>query len=1391
MASPYVGLTALPNGVDTTRRTGRVAVLITPRTDQSSFQASPFANWTERLRNSANASGEIEFQLTVDKTSVPVAATLRLEPALWPILFSHIRTAGRRAAEIKHPEFRSAGLPKAAMIQQAQLQDIMLATIESLSRRDAEVLGAQGRAEEEVIAKTFQAYSKAYNLYMSPKDSDSSWLEQERLECVLRSAVDSPKVGQAIKRDLARLGAELDRGDRLNAAAISGLLELHGVIHSAPNATEAEAAAMGRNQKLSPSVIRQSLVRMSLRFDARNAGDVHTRANEMEDDFDRALTRVTQHPALLAALGLVLDVDIPLSHLLGDGTLIPGTGAIAGVPIEPRITRYAYRVAGSHPRFVARGQATPSGPGVIWGMLNLHSDAFTLDSADRAGAHLKLVHEGESAARRVAHGARIEDSDRRSDEMSGRVPAGRSSGITLLWSERDEHLASSYLSSRAIVASENSRAATPLRLPVRAVEDELYAEHITAGYRVDVWDNYCKRWTSLCGRVGSFEFLNSEGSPIEYPDSFGNRQTRWVPTHPLDVRRLEGVVRQGVVRPKDGGGDLIEVSEIVFRWDNWSLTTPFVERPVEIQNEKANTDIRLRLRGLFQVPEGSLTPLRYGVRYRFRCRAVDAAGNSLSLNDCDDATDPVIPAIHNPAFLYSRHEPVAAPVVALAKALDPVKSPGKQLNRMVVRRGFSEVAQRWLVAPRVAQKTAEIHGRFDDDGLLPGGLKGFRLQSDGSLLTVAAVQHVDPVPSDQPELNNPIMAFDQFHRSSEKCGYYPDPFALSATIDVVDDQGTMLQRQERHRFYPRRESWPNAVPFMIEVIKGDYSMLRDQPVTWRWRDRVLSGFDIYRVLEIVVRPHAAVVLRVRSAFEETDIGKRYLEWMSLWRVLQTTAVSDRVLKHALRGGVPLINPTTEINIIHAVATPPLPALSLRTANRAAENVTCAHLTGEVSLRDPGAALLRHAAAGFTLEATWSEWIDDIGDPAPRRVSHAAQVIEGRISESHQTEHVEIDARHEFDDTRHRMVDYRTTIVSRHQEYYPASKSRRFSSSSEPTHRKIDSSKRPDPPVVSYIVPTFQWDTHEHGKSQSETVLTRKGGGLRIYIERPWYSSGDGELLGVVLLPDEVRKSPSVLDRFTAALNGTNLSCVEGFMDENVTIWGADPIWSGGDINDQPYLANFKSGRPPINNLLLPELSSAGRNSAGGLPVTVLPYEVRYDRDRRLWFADIDMDPTTAYNPFVRFALVRLQPNSLSGEELSRVTRADFAQLVPDRVVTVTRRSPGLLRVTVEGTTYRHSAHSSTGTVMKVVVEEQRRVALGPTWHVAENDKGIPVEAEILPTALRAGVAKWTADLQVNHRFLRRYRVTVREYEQHLADKGTSLIETVPVERLVYAGMIVL
>jgi hypothetical protein len=73
---------------------------------------------------------------------------------------------------------------------------------------------------------------------------------------------------------------------------------------------------------------------------------------------------------------------------------------------------------------------------------------------------------------------------------------------------------------------------------------------------------------------------------------------------------------------------------------------------------------------------------------------------------------------------------------------------------------------------------------------------------------------------------------------------------------------------------------------------------------------------------------------------------------------------------------------------------------------------------------------------------------------------------------------------------------------------------------------VPSSARPVAPKVLYAIPTFGWE----GPSESGGTLTsiRRGNGLRIYLERSWWSSGEGELLGVLTWPlAESRAQPDL------------------------------------------------------------------------------------------------------------------------------------------------------------------------------------------------------------------------------------------------------------------------
>ena len=101
-------------------------------------------------------------------------------------------------------------------------------------------------------------------------------------------------------------------------------------------------------------------------------------------------------------------------------------------------------------------------------------------------------------------------------------------------------------------------------------------------------------------------------------------------------------------------------------------------------------------------------------------------------------------------------------------------------------------------------------------------------------------------------------------------------------------------------------------------------------------------------------------------------------------------------------------------------------------------------------------------------------------------------------------------RHYFNDTRYHRVQYTARATSRFREYFPQDQDLDFTRSSAPIIVEVPASARPAAPVVSYVVPTFGW------QRQTQTNLKRSvrfGGGLRVVLERPWFSSGDWRVVG--------------------------------------------------------------------------------------------------------------------------------------------------------------------------------------------------------------------------------------------------------------------------------------
>ncbi|HMN59910.1 MAG TPA: hypothetical protein PJ988_06070, partial [Anaerolinea sp.] len=145
-------------------------------------------------------------------------------------------------------------------------------------------------------------------------------------------------------------------------------------------------------------------------------------------------------------------------------------------------------------------------------------------------------------------------------------------------------------------------------------------------------------------------------------------------------------------------------------------------------------------------------------------------------------------------------------------------------------------------------------------------------------------------------------------------------------------------------------------------------------------------------------------------------------------------------------------------------------------------------------------------------------------------------------------------RHYFDDTRRHRVQYTPRATSRFREYFDQESGLDFTRAGDPLWVDVPASARPAAPQVSYIVPTFGWQRETHTNLKRSV---RFGGGLRVYLERPWFSSGMGELLGVSLYD---YSNGSLTDRED--------------WKAWVTQWGADPIWLSPGLPQLPYSTSF-------------------------------------------------------------------------------------------------------------------------------------------------------------------------------------------------------------------------
>jgi hypothetical protein len=640
--------------------------------------------------------------------------------------------------------------------------------------------------------------------------------------------------------------------------------------------------------------------------------------------FHQMLTALAEYPQLLRRLGLVIDLELtadaafPLSSRgrLKQLRAVPsfGTALVSGTLIYSPATNYLFYPRPQPPEVpLPMFSAAPLSAGdnlldaeLSCGLLNLqrgrrapqsdpaYDPVYDVMQLDVDGAMLKAVTTISGIVAGEGHGAPPID-----DSTESGAPSLRTSGLSITWKGHAGTLSQGL-----------QRAAQHESDLARGVTTQMFAEDLIRGYRIDIrtappapdhpGPGAASPWRSLHQRLGTYTVGKSGGDAIVLPDIAD-----------------EGFVQPGfaqkpaAITAPPAAPPPILVQDSLFCWHAWSLSVPRPSNPVNTApgEDDAGTTGQtgaggLQLRCDFQVPANSLPRLRFGWYYQLRARAVDLAGNSLTLEQADQVIAAFQSGISPPIlfpnigeFSYRRYEAMHAPELVLRQDL----TEGETFETLVIRSNvgmsakdyaarypkYQAVNERHVAPAKISQLMAELHGVLDGSFGSTGDFATYYnickkekgTFDDPAVLDTRTGSYVPISYTGQLSFGSRSRAAgpDRYPIHGErhlKLPYLPDPVINGAALfavlpSVLGQQGSIDPASRKLKYtgsdlpgsaaawlgyvtkidYGPAQSWPDLLPFRLQLAEppndddSPQAQVPPQPV-WDDQERVLTVFRL-------------------------------------------------------------------------------------------------------------------------------------------------------------------------------------------------------------------------------------------------------------------------------------------------------------------------------------------------------------------------------------------------------------------------------------------------------------------------------------------------------------------------------------------------------------------
>ena len=614
--------------------------------------------------------------------------------------------------------------------------------------------------------------------------------------------------------------------------------------------------------------------------------------------------------------------------------------------------------------------------------------------------------------------------------------------------------------------------------------------------------------------------------------------------------------------------------------------------------------------------------------------------------------------------------------------------------------GRFATCERHLVPPKTSQYEAEMHEAFDaaigsPDPTTRNLWLHAAIRESGTLFDQELPRLDDPSIRDAQEgvalVHGPGASPSELRTLPLPPGEAPGPgqYVIHDTNLVHTPYlPDVLARGLGFVFPDAGKQWTIVPPFGVEGFTARYQG------TWPAVDGYRLVLNGPGELDGAVEPHlvtlslplgTALRTRVSSTVNLDDLNV-LAAWLQLPEWMRQL---PGVARAAADGWLWALTPSETLSLVHAVPRPVSAPEPIGFTVYRQQNATNAMLLGGVEVHGP-------STDSLTVDARWDEVLDDLSNPAWHTLPNQRQVACTTAIEpwediavlagghpdrtyddavvGHLRSHKAV---HEFGDTKHRLVHYRLRATTRFREYFspdeltplpppaepaiPIDDGRSTVSAEVQVH--VPNTSLPAPPLVHSVLPLFRWEEGTEPDQPMARRRTRRSG-VRVYLERPWFSTGADEQIGVVLALGQKPASTAV------------------------SAWGGDPFWVGSTIEDREELrlTNFLSavGWDDFDSVAgpsgRPQLYPSAEDP--NTQVWVIPYRPQYNEDRRKWFVDIGFP--ARFWPFVQLALVRYQPYSVPGRHISKPVLCDYVQLPPERTAAVSRTSEGRVRILVSG-----------------------------------------------------------------------------------------------------------